>query len=559
MKLEDAIKLLQLTEIHGLEDTIKKLKSEKAALLASQKEEMDKLEAEKAELEAKYAEELKEAEQTTTNQDVLIKFIKNILYYDDAKATACMDTVQAQAEKLKILGEESKTYQKKNEMNLKHAYLQVDIIKSQEKEKELLKQTIKTQKALYEDYANMTEFDVAHNMENFPTYAQFLTKTLADQADKIKQMSEYFEEEKKVQENMEQILQEIKNLNFSISSDTAKWDLLEQYQNMISIQDANIRSLGPAITYVVQDNKRFQYETAEDGTLLGMVPCQCFPDTGDTGVSISGLQITCPDDTVSATTLEQVINLDCTDGVCPQEIADDTCGDYSELPWSEWDKCVGNCLVSDLRSRKVRQNGTVVFEFEGEGATPLILTGSENLDIFLPEGATLGVFIMGGGGGADDSVSGSSGFFKYQEWAIASSGLVTVNVKIGKGGDNQDGEPTEVDVPGVGAVKAEGGGYAGRNGWSGGSSEKGGWNGGSGDSKSNGSGEKLPTVCGEGVTITAGATGDYDSDGTGGGGVVVNGEKPYRRYYRDGEGYGAGGGEDDYDGNDGVAILMLCY
>merc|ERR1712212_929880 len=92
MTLEDAIKLLQLTEIHGLEDTIKKLK------------------AEKAELEAKYAEELKEAEQTTTNQDVLIKFIKNILYYDDAKATACMDTVQAQAEKLKILGEESKTY-----------------------------------------------------------------------------------------------------------------------------------------------------------------------------------------------------------------------------------------------------------------------------------------------------------------------------------------------------------------------------------------------------------------------------------------------------------------
>jgi len=561
MKLGDAVKFLQLSEIHKLEKTLEELQDEKKDLVFNHDQQVEAIKKEMGDIEKKYEDKLKSAERLTTNQEVLINFIKNFLYYNDKKATTCLETVQTQADKLKILGEERKSYQKKNEMNLKQAYLQVDIIKSQEKEKEILKQTLKTQRELYEDYANLTNFDLVTNMENFPTFAQFLTKTLADQNEKIIEMRTYFEEEQQVKENMEQILEELQGLNITFISDTAKWDLLDQYQDIIKIQDANLKSLAPTISYVVENNKRFQYSTAEDGTLLGMTPCQCLPDTGESNITVSAIEITCPGNTVSAETLLAVNSMACPDGLCPEEVQEEMCGDYYELPWEPWTNCTGpDCLVSSLRKKLVRDSeGNVAYQFEGEGAKPIIVTSGKNLDLFIPAGASLGVFAMGGGGGADDSYSGSSGFFSYEVLPVEASGTYNVNVTIGRGGDYADGTPTEVLIKNVGTVTARGGGKARGAGWSGGSSEKGGWNGGSGDSQSNGSGEPLPTVCGEGVTLTAGPTGRYDSDGTGGGGVIVNGQKPSQVYYRDGEGYGAGGGEDNYDGYDGIAVLMLCY
>jgi len=561
MKLGDAVKLLQLSDIHKLEATIDELREEKKNLMDKNTKEIKALEVEKELMEEFYEGRLKTSTDLSVNQDVLIQFIKNYLYYNDRKANKCQDTIQAQAEKIEILDEESKTYQKKDDMNLKQAHLQGDIMKSQEREIELLDETIKTQKALYDGYKSMTNFDLEHNMENFPAYAQLLTKSLADQNSKIKQMSEYFEEEKKVKDNMDQILAEIKNLNITFESDTAKWDLLDQYKEIIEIQDSSLKSLGPAISYVVRNNRRFQYETSEDGTMLGMTPCLCLPQNGETGATVTGLEITCPGNSVSAETLLAVNSVECPDGSCPEEIDEDTCGDFYELPWEPWTNCTGpDCLVSSLRKKLVRDsNGTVGYEFEGEGAKPIIVTHSRPIELFIPAGATLGVFAMGGGGGADDSYSGSSGFFSYQELPVEASGIYPVSVTIGEGGDYSDGTPTEVIVEKLGTITARGGGKAGRAGWSGGSSEKGGWNGGDGDSKSNGSGESLPTVCGDGVTLTAGPTGRYDSDGTGGGGVIVNGQKPSQVYYRDGEGYGAGGGEDNYDGYDGIAVLMLCY
>merc|ERR1711935_543095 len=194
---------------------------------------------------------------------------------------------------------------------------------------------------------------------------------------------------------------------------------------------------------------------------------------------------------------------------------------------------------------------------------PLILLNSDIFDLYLPEGSVLGIFALGGGGGADDSVSGSSGFFEYKTFTADVGRTYTVDVNIGLGGDNRNGKDTVVAIENIEKIDeipvvGRGGGHGGGQGWSGGSSEKGGWNGGSGDSKSNGNGASLPIMCNPQVTLEPGKTGDYDSDGTGGGGVIVNGEQPYHRYRRDGYGYGAGGGEDDYDGYDGVAVLVLC-
>merc|ERR1712106_755153 len=361
-------------------------------------------------------EQLDEVDQAVTNQNVVVQFMRDILYYNDAKETTCMDTVQAQAEQLEILAVERKEYEKKNKMNLKNAYMQVDIIKSQEREKDLLKQTLETQKSVYEDYGNLTNFDIINNINDFPMYAQLLTKTLSDQAEKIKQMRQYFVEEKKVEENMGEILMEIQNLNFSIATQTTKWDLLSQYQSMVSLQDANLKDLGPALTYVVQNHKRYNYNLNEDGVLLGMELCQCLPETGDSGIQITDIEFICPNGTVFATSLEAELSVVCSNGNCPDVVDLDQCGDFDALPWSDWEKCKGDlCLANSTRQRKIRLNGSISYEYETKGSQPLIMNKTNIFDIYLPEGAKLAVFVMGGGGGADDGESGSSGFFNTKK------------------------------------------------------------------------------------------------------------------------------------------------
>ena len=44
----------------------------------------------------------------------------------------------------------------------------------------------------------------------------------------------------------------------------------------------------------------------------------------------------------------------------------------------------------------------------------------------------------------------------------------------------------------------------------------------------------------------------------GGGGILIEGRKSCRHNLLNGEGYGAGGGEDDQEGSAGVVVLMLC-
>lgn len=189
------------------------------------------------------------------------------------------------------------------------------------------------------------------------------------------------------------------------------------------------------------------------------------------------------------------------------------------------------------------------------------VTGSESgRTITLPAGQRLGVFVMGGGGGASMANSGSSGYFKYQEVEVP--GQVVVNTNIGSGGtSSNNGGVTKVEVLVGGVrlvlVKASGGGGDARPGWSGGANSRGGSSGGQGDYLGNGSGEQLPAACNRLVSITAGGAG-YSSDGTGAGGVHPNGASPYRCCSEDGYGYGAGGGEDNHHGYQGVTVIMVC-
>jgi len=144
------------------------------------------------------------------------------------------------------------------------------------------------------------------------------------------------------------------------------------------------------------------------------------------------------------------------------------------------------------------------------------------------------------------------------------TGPVIANVFIGEGGtSSNDGTRTKVTINCDGCTKtimrAYGGGGDARPGWSGGANTWAGENGGQGDYLGNGSGEKLPDLCNRLMSLRAGSRGySYYDDGTGAGGVYVNEDSPYRCCSEDGYGYGAGGGEDDHYGYQGIAALMVC-
>ena len=172
------------------------------------------------------------------------------------------------------------------------------------------------------------------------------------------------------------------------------------------------------------------------------------------------------------------------------------------------------------------------------------------------------MFVVGGGGGSDGSDPGASGFFKYEVFNnLPNNQTVNLKITIGEGGSSRggDGSPTTVVMDGLEVISAPGGGGAGRPGWSGVDTSKGKGYGNGGSNGLYGSGEELPELCG-GVALTPGAAGLFTvtSYQSGAGGVVVEDEKPIQRNTNDGEGFGAGAGEDNLVGYKGVAVVMIC-
>ena len=178
------------------------------------------------------------------------------------------------------------------------------------------------------------------------------------------------------------------------------------------------------------------------------------------------------------------------------------------------------------------------------------------------------MFLVGGGGAASSRFAGSSGFFTHQTNDISQHESLFFDITIGDGGSSccpspvqyntvqYSGKPTTVSWAQqeggqvIRKLSARGGEGAGGAGWSGVTGEIGGYNGGYGTY------ELLPSFCQ--VNLTPGQAGYGQADGNGAGGVIVDGQKPFRSAFWDGEGYGAGGGVDGRSGYPGVVVLVLC-
>jgi len=519
---------------------VEEWKNEKASLIEERNLTVQDLQRRKNLEKAKYEKDL-------TNKRVLVRFLSHRLRKNDNRAKVSRDVIEAQNEKLRILGEERKTYQEKNKMFLRQAYLQADEIMRQETQKTALKDALKIEVGLQQDYCNLTKLLQDNPVGNFPSYVSLLTKSLTDQTEEINKLRSFTDEESQIEVQTREVLEEMKKLNVTFSTDTEEWDLLGSLTELVKVQSDSLTALKPTISYVVKNNRGFDYVVNEKGLLKSISPCQCLPKTEGTSLAVSGIQFACPTGKADPVSAERNGVVTCLDGTCPATLTEDLCVDSSSI-WSEWTPCL-NCLVASTRWRQ-GTNGEKEIDTKGV-TTPLIVTTSSTLNVTIPQGYQLSVFVVGGGGAASGGTAGSSGFFEHETLNVDQTQSFVLEVTIGRGGmsNGASGESTTVQgLPSI--VSAQGGGGSGGPGWSGVSGDTGGSNG------QYGNNEPLPNLCG--VSLTPGAAGYGSSDGKGAGGVVVDGRKPARTSSVDGEGFGAGGGEDNRHGYPGVVILSLC-
>ena len=188
-----------------------------------------------------------------------------------------------------------------------------------------------------------------------------------------------------------------------------------------------------------------------------------------------------------------------------------------------------------------------------------VVTANKTFSIAIPLNQKLAIFAVGGGGAADARNSGSSGFFQYHFSTLVSNVEITITIGAGGVEAGQDGEDTVVVLNGVETITAKGGGGKAGPGWSGGAQNmQAGSNGANGEGFTNGNGQLLPTLCAN-IDLSPGAAGPKHDDTGGAGGVVIFDKKPSKSFPNDGEGFGAGGGEDRHPGYDGVVVIMVCH
>jgi len=192
--------------------------------------------------------------------------------------------------------------------------------------------------------------------------------------------------------------------------------------------------------------------------------------------------------------------------------------------------------------------------------TNVLLT--EDKDVVVIGNGNLTIVAVGNGAQSRSGSGGGSGYVEYQQIAVKEGLSLNVRFNIGHGS-------TSVSVPNkwggmesdLGGTQVEANNSGSSDGYSGGGgpSGNGGEDGGDGEAGGHvqggkGSGLKLSQIPVNFFFLSPGAGGEgiFDVGGGGGGGVLVDGDGPAGDSPRDGQGYGAGGGD---VGTQGMVII----
>ena len=213
-----------------LEALVEDWKNEKTALIEERNETVQDHQRRKKQEKAK-------CDKALTNKDVLIRFLSYRLMDKDKRSKISRKVIEAQNEKLRVLGEERKTYQEKNKNLLKHAFLNAEVIRRQEKQKRHLEDALTIDAKLQQGYSNLTAILQDNAMECSQPWMETLMKTTMDQEDEIRKLTyvtfqklysltesivfrSFSDEESKIEIHLVEALEEVEKLNVTFSTDT---------------------------------------------------------------------------------------------------------------------------------------------------------------------------------------------------------------------------------------------------------------------------------------------------------------------------------------------------
>lgn len=180
----------EVQQLHSQIDSLKQ-SNEEEKLVLKEKYEKEKIdlargwEARMNNAEQKASLEKANYERQLSNKNILTRFLSFRLRNNEKKARISRDVIEAQNEKLHILGRERKTYQEKNKVNLKQAYLQAETIMKLEAQKTELKEALSHDVKLQQEYCNLTDLIQDEHIENFPSYVTMITESLVDQSEEL--------------------------------------------------------------------------------------------------------------------------------------------------------------------------------------------------------------------------------------------------------------------------------------------------------------------------------------------------------------------------------------
>ena len=191
MSWTEAIEMMKIEELESVKNVIeekdKKIKEmewEKQIMFETweeeKKEKEKRCQEEKNELESENNVKVTELSGKLKNKNLLIKFLSTLVQKNERQYKVSREVIRKQNEMLKFLGEERKTYLEKEKLNLKQAYHQTQVIISQERQKDGLKEIIKLEETLKEEFQNLTELNTA-NTANCPVHVQAMAKIIEDQ------------------------------------------------------------------------------------------------------------------------------------------------------------------------------------------------------------------------------------------------------------------------------------------------------------------------------------------------------------------------------------------
>merc|ERR1719348_2051897 len=264
--LSEALEILQQAEIKQLKEKIAKLKLETQEMKVQHEEKIKNLDLERETSEADITEQIKQAKATTKYRDILIDFMKDMVHIDDGELKSCMVNVKNQDARIYALSSMKIKFQKDSELNLKKSFQKVELLKLHEDEKTNLKNNFTAQIA--EAQPEILNPDI-ENDDNFPQFAKFLTKTLMDQASMLQKLSDQLQEDDQVRKTMNVILKELEGLKFSFTSDSSRWEMLNEYQDILTQQASNLEEIEPTIAAVIDAGTgAYSYELGPEGELL---------------------------------------------------------------------------------------------------------------------------------------------------------------------------------------------------------------------------------------------------------------------------------------------------